>query len=521
MVINDVVVDLDGESLTYRDGSRVALRPQTFAMLRHLLANPDRLVTKDELIQAIWHGAAVTDDSLVQCVHEIRRSLNDERHAVLQTVPRRGYRLIISDAPRNGPPSRPTLVVLPFRNLGQQGASGHFAEGLTEDLVISLSRIRGLAVIASRISPAGDPRDVAAKFGARYLVGGSVRRSGKRLRITADLIDGASGAYVWAGRFDGATTDLFDLQDRLVDQIVGVVEPSIRRVEIERARRKRPESLDAYDLYLRAVPHVLANTREDGAKALAMLDAALRIDPSYLPAHGYAAWGREQRYLRGGFDPADRSAALAHADMALGVNSDDPQVISIAAFVRANLTRDYDAAIEAMDRALAMNDNSALVLGFSALVSAHSERHARAADHAQKALRLSPPDDPMNYHPFCALTLASLFSGAYAEAVKFAALTIRANPGFSVAHAYLVASLVNLGDLEAARTAAHRLLEVAPGFTARGFARTNLYRAPLMEGLARALERAGLPAGQDSDHSLPQSRPGQARCRPRFGSSNP
>jgi TolB-like protein len=385
--------------------------------------------------------------------------------------------------------------VLPFRTLGPSGVEDYFADGLAEDLTTSLSRIRGLVVVAWRGGVPDDPRDLTARLGVRYLMEGSVRMAGSRLRITAELRDGAGGAHVWAGRFDGAATDIFDLQDQLVEQIVGAIEPSIRRVEIERARRKRPGSLDAYDLYLRAVPHVLANSIADGEKALGLIDAALGLDPGYLPAHGYAAWCREQRYLRNGFDPSDRAAALAHADLALGVSSDDPQVISIAAFVRANLTRDYDAAIVALDRALAINANSPLALGFSALVCAHSERHARAVEHARKALRLSPADDPMNYHPYCALALTNLFAGAFAEAARNAALTVQANPGFSVAHAYLVASQVRLGDLDAARMAARRLLEVAPTFTVAGFARTNLFRSALRDGLAEALLKAGLPAG--------------------------
>ena len=167
--------------------------------------------------------------------------------------------------------------------------------------------------------------------------------------------------------------------------------------------------------------------------------------------------------------------------------------MSIAAFVRANLTRDYDAAVEVLDRALAMNPNSALAFGFSALVSAHSERDARAVAHAQRALRLSPLDDPLNYHPYCALALTSLFAGRFAEAVTYANLTIQANPAFSVPYAYLVASHANLGDLEAARAAARRLLEVAPSFTIDGFVRMALFRPPLMAGLAASLRKAGLP----------------------------
>ena len=272
-----------------------------------------------------------------------------------------------------------------------------------------------------------------------------------------------------------------------------MIEPSIRRAEIERARRKHPESLDAYDLYLRALPHAVANTPEDCDRALALLGEALRLDPGYLPAHAVAAWCGEQRYLRHGFDPADRTAALQHADIALGVNADDPQAMSIAAFVRANLTRDYDAAVEVLDRALAMNGSSALAFGFSALISAHSERHARAVEHAHTALRLSPLNDPMNYHPYCALALTHLFAGTFADAARYAALAIRANPGFSVPYVYLVAGHVGLGDVDAARTAARRLLEIAPDFTVGGYARMNLFRPPLTERIAAALRKAELP----------------------------
>ena len=167
--------------------------------------------------------------------------------------------------------------------------------------------------------------------------------------------------------------------------------------------------------------------------------------------------------------------------------------MSIGAFVRANITRDYDGAIDVLDRALAINENSAMALGFSALVSAHSERDARAVEHAHRALRLSPLDDPLNYHPYCALALTSLFAGRFAEAVSYANLTVRANPGFSVPYAYLIAGHVNLGELEAARAAAARLLEVAPSFTIRDFVRMDLFRAPLMDGIAAALRKAHVP----------------------------
>jgi TolB-like protein len=496
--VNGVRADLSAETLRGPGGDIIPVRPQAFATLRYLLANPNRLVTKAELMAAVWRGTTVTDDSMVQCVHEIRRALGDERHLILQTVSRRGYRLVLPEANPKVPPNKASLAILPFKNLSGDPEQDYLVDGLTEDIITGLARIPTLFVIARNSSFAyrGQPRDVrkvTAELGVRYLLEGSVRRSGNHIRINGQLIDGPSASHVWAGKFDGTAADIFDLQDRLTEQIVGAIEPSIRRAEIERARGKRPDSLDAYDLYLRALPHAHANTPAETDEALRLLGLSLQRDRNHLAAHGYAAWCREQRYFRNGFHPADRDAALEHADIVLGVNSDDPQAMAMGAFVRANLTRDYDGAIGALDRALAMNENSALALGFSALANAQSERHGRAVDHAKRALRLSPLDDPLNYHPYCALAVTHLLAGQFSEAVKYSILTVQANPSFSVPHAYLVASLVGLGNTEGARAAALRLLEVSPAFTVDSFVRMDLFRTPLMERLAAALRTAGLP----------------------------
>jgi TolB-like protein len=496
--VNGALVDLHGETLRGPDGDIIPVRPQAFATLRYLLVNPNRLVTKIELMAAVWSGTSVTDDSLVQCVHEIRRALKDERHLILQTVSRRGYRLVLPEANPPVPPNKASLAVLPFTNLTRDPEQDYLVDGLTEDIITGLARIPRLFVIARNSSFAyrGETRDVrrvTAELGVRYLLEGSVRRSGNHIRINGQLVDGPSASHIWAGKFDGTAADIFDLQDQLTEQIVGAIEPSIRRAEIDRARRKRPDSLDAYDLYLRALPHAHANSPTETDEALRLLHLSLQLDHNHLAAHGYAAWCHEQRYFRNGFHPEDRNAALEHADIVLGINSDDPQAIAMGAFVRANLTRDYDGAIGVLDRALAMNENSALALGFSALASAHSERHSRAVDHAKRALRLSPLDDPLNYHPYCALALTHLFAGQFVEALKYSTLTVQANPSFSIPHAYLVASQVGLGNTEAAHAAAIRLLEMTPTFTVDAFVQMGLFRAPLMDGLAAALRIAGLP----------------------------
>jgi TolB-like protein len=491
VVINGFEVDLESHVVRRPDRGAGLLRPRTFATLRYLIANANRLVSKAELHEAVWRGAAVTDDSLVQCIHAIRRALGDDDRSLLQTVSRRGYRLNLSED-RAAAPGGSSIAVLPFET--GDGVKSYFVDGLAEEVITGLARLPGLFVIARNSSfayrgQAIDVRRIAAELGVRYLLDGSVRRAGPRLRINAHLIDGATGAEIWAGRFEGKAKDVFELQDDLTEQLVGVLEPSLRRAEIDRAARKAPGRLDAYDLYLRAIPLVLTNKVGGTDEALRLLRAALELDPGLLPAHGYAAWLHEQRYFRGGLDPADRAAALAHAEVVLGVNAGDPQAMSIGAFVRSMLTGDYDAALDVFDRALGINANSALVYGLSALAAAHSGRDERAVAHAQKALRLSPLDDPLRYHPFCALAVAGLFAGRFEEAAAYARLTIHANPAFSVPYAYLAAAHVNLGEPDAAVVAMRRLFEVEPTFTVEGFAKTDRYPREFLHRLVAALEQ--------------------------------
>lgn len=408
-----------------------------------------------------------------------------------------GSALAVSPAIPLALPNKPSIAVLPFTNMSGDPEQEYFADGLVEDLITSLSKNPGLFVIARNSTfvykgKAMDIRQIAKDLGVRYVLEGSIRKAANRLRITGQLVEGTTATHVWADKFEGAVEDMFDLQDRLTESIVGAIEPSLRRAEIERARRKRPDSLDAYDLYLRALPHAFANTPADTDEALRFLKEALRLDPNYAVAHAHAAWCHEQRFFRGGFHPEDRAAALDHARIALSIGTDDPQALSIGAFVQAITTHDYESAIGALDRALDMNGNSALALGFSALVGSISDRYERASEHARKALRLSP-FSPLNYHAYLALAFVCLFTGRHEEAVTYSTQAIQANPGFSLLHATLVASYANLDRLEAARVAARRLLEITPGFTVSGFARMAFARPQLMDAFVQALRKAGLP----------------------------
>lgn len=427
-----------------------------------------------------------------------------ERHVKNISEPIPVYRLVRTESPvRRWPhrtltlPDKPSIAVLPFVNMGGEPEQEYFADGLVEELITSLSKISSLFVIARNSSFAYkgkqmDVRQVARELGVRYVLEGSVRRSSNRLRITGQLIEGKEATHIWADKFEGVAEDVFDLQDQMTESIVGALEPTIRRVEIERARSKRPDNLDAYDLFLRALPHTYANTPAANDEALRLLNEALHLDPNYACVHGYAAWGYEQRFLRGGFHPEDRIAALEHANIALSIGADDPLPLCMGAFVHSTITHDYNRAINALDRALKLNSNSALAYGLSAMVHMFHESYERSCDHAFKALRLSP-FDPMNYHSYLALAWVCLFTDRFEEALTYSALGIQVNPDFSIAHASLVASYANLGRLDEARAAAARLIEVAPGWTIGQFVRMDVVRPELMENLAAALRKAGLP----------------------------
>jgi adenylate cyclase len=395
-------------------------------------------------------------------------------------------------------PRKPSIAVLPFQNMSGDPEQEYFADGVVEEIITALSRLRWLFVIARNSSfvykgKAVDIRQVAKELGVHYVLEGSVRRAENRLRITGQLVDGGTGAHIWADKFEGGIEDIFELQDRMTESIVGAIEPSIRLAEIERARHKRPDKLDAYDLFLRALPHAVANTPADCDQALLLLNEALLLDPDYAVAHAYAAWCHQQRFRNEPL-PADRSAVLSHAEAAIKAGMDDPQALSIAAFARGHITYDFASSIALLNQALAMNGNSAITLRFNSIMHAYNGQYDRAVELAMMALRLSPVD-PMNYHPYLALTVSCYFTDRFEEALGYATSAIQANPGFSLLHVFLVASNVKLGRLDSARAAALRLLEIAPNFTIGNFERIGYIRQHLIEQIVNSLRTAGLPEG--------------------------
>jgi adenylate cyclase len=395
-------------------------------------------------------------------------------------------------------PDKPSIAVLPFVNMSEDPDQEYFADGMVEEIITALSRIRWLFVIARNSSfaykgKAVDVKQVGRELGVRYVLEGSVRKGGDRVRITGQLIDATNGAHLWADRFDGSLEDIFELQDSVAGSVAGVIEPTLRQTEIVRARRKRPDSLDAYDLYLRALPDVFAAMPEDADRALTLLGKAIELEPDFAAAHAMIAWCQEQRYLRGGLEEETRTAALRHARQAIAIGSDDPAALATAGFVIAAAGHDYDTALAAFDRSFALSSSLALALGFSSIVRAWTGDDAIAVDQANRAIRLSP-FDPLIYIPYIGLAYAHFAAGRFEDMATAASLATQANPRFSMPQVLHAAALGSLDRADDARIVVQRLLELQPGITVATAVPSARYVDPKqIAALGDALRRAGLP----------------------------
>src|SRR5262245_4391797 len=391
LLFGDCVVDVERRELR-RGGKAVHVEPQAFDLLIYLIGHRDRVVSKDELLEAVWNGRIVSDSALTTRINAARQAIGDSgtRQQLIQTLARRGFRFIADVAEevaskageRPSPGSaqqpahvkaataleRPSIAVLPFESLGGTPDDNYFAEGMTEDLITSLSHIRWLTVIGRNSSFAykgrrGDVRAIGAGLNAGYLIEGSVRRALGRVRITVELIDAESGAHLWGDKFDGQIDDVFDLQDRISASVIGAIEPSLRGAEVARALRKRADNLSAYDLYLRALPHAYAQTVEGRDTALDLLGRALATDPNYAEAHGLAAWCHIQRAWTEPPDlRANQEKALEHAKAVMTLRTHDASTLAFAANAYVRATGDCSTSIQMIEHALARNPSNAHAL---------------------------------------------------------------------------------------------------------------------------------------------------------------
>ncbi len=402
----------------------------------------------------------------------------------------------IAEPPRLALPDKPSIAVLPFQNMSGDPEQEYFVDGMVEDIITGLSRIKWLFVIARNSSfvykgKAVDIRQVGRELGVRYVLEGGMRKAGGRLRISAQLIEAETGAHIWADRFDGALEDVFDMQDQITDKVVGIVEPSLQRSEIERATRKRPENLDAEDLVWRVLPHLRKWRPADCRIAIGILDQALELDPNHGLAHACLASAHMNCFWYAGFDQADKAAALSHARFVLAGATEGAHALSRAASVVTFLDRDYAAALDAINRALLQNPSCAYTHYVGAMIQAYSGNSGSVAQLANRALRLSPFDSSarLAHH---ALAMCALGEARLDEACAHFAREVHAASGVGYQYVYHAAALALAGRAEEARPIAQRGLELEPGWRIRMLSEIGLVPA-IADKLIAGARLLGLP----------------------------
>jgi TolB-like protein/DNA-binding winged helix-turn-helix (wHTH) protein len=510
------VLDLRRGILATANGP-IDLRPKSLAVLVHLVRNAGRVIGRDELITAVWPDVIVGDDSLTQCIRDIRRALGDDAQTLVRTIARRGYlfdaaALEPDEVPEPsalgfGParpfldPRLPRVAVLPFALDGDDAAGAYFADGFVEDVVTGLARFRWLFVVASTSSltfrgPLADPGAAARALAVRYIVGGRLRRSPGRMRVSARLVDAETGVVLWADRFEGASEDVFAIQDQLASAVITALTARILDAEIDQARWKRPDSLDAYDLFLQALPAVRRMRPEDNDRALALARQALAAEPDYAVAAGLAGWALSLRVAQGWRrDEREREAAVDLGWQAIrsGDEHADSDALAMGGYAVAFEGEDLGAGLAAIGRAIDLNPCNALAYQFSGWVRSYSGQARAAVQDLRRAMELSPRD-PAQFRVLGGLAFAALLDGDPEAAADWGRAALRLNPRYTPAHRALAAALGHLGRRDEAAAVVEQLRTLVPGLSVSGFARVSLYRfSGRLDTITDGLRAAGLP----------------------------
>jgi adenylate cyclase len=517
-------LDVAGRTLVDSDQREVPLTPSEFALLLAFAQAPGRVLSRDQLRNDVA-GRALDpyDRSIDVLVARLRRKIEADPKSprYIVTFPGVGYKFVakvqetladIGPAPQpEGKSPRPAdsqpasisraaaaLAVLPFGNLSGDPGQDYFVDGLVEELITALSRLKWFLVIARNSSftykgRAVDVKQVGRELGVQYVLEGSVRKSTTRVRITAQLVEAESGAHVWADKYDGTVEDIFDFQDHITACVVAAIEPQLRSAEIRRAQRGRPKNLTAYDYFLRGMAQFYIEPAQETTETLRLLSLAMKSDPSYAAPYALAAYYLAYRLIEYWSDDPGRDLAEAErlARAAIERDRDDPVVLALAGFVIGAATEDYGTSMALIERSLAINPNSATALQMGGWAHIFAGDAAGAIDCFGRGLRLSPLDNRA-FLIHAGMAFALIMTDRSEEAVGWARKCVAANPLWPTGSTALAIALGNAGRLEEAREAAARVARILPKYRA-SHTRRLIKPGPWLDRYMEGARKAGIP----------------------------
>ena len=486
IAINAADVFEDGRDLR-SDGVNIAARIQGHAA-------PGEVVVTQVIRELVRSRSTMTfrdigAPTLKNIDHPVRVYVVEEKTAATEIV-----------RPHLSWSSRPTIAVLPFRSQGNPDETTYFGEGITEDIIAGISRSRAMFVVARNSTlhfsdNEASHKEIAGALGVKYLLSGLLRRADQRLRITTELMDVDNDTIVWAERFDGATTDVFEFQDQIVASIVAALEPKVLSAEAARIGTRPTDSLDAYDCVLRALADLYRLESNSYRSALELLEQAVSLDPGYAQAHAYLAWCLNFWIAeRKTDDPALHvTRAIEHSRKAVELDPDDAVTLAVRAHILGFHEGELHEAIDLLEEALSVNENLPLAWGLSATIHAYLGNGSEARERLLNVWRLTPYD-PLNFFYWTAGGLAEFVAGEYDDAIQFLQRARRAKPGFMACLRLLAPALALRGDIDQSKQIAEEMLELEPGFSTSAFMSWYpVQNAEARERLILGLGTAGLP----------------------------
>lgn len=501
----------------------IAIEPQVFDLLQYLISNREHVVSKDDLIASVWNGRIVSESTLTSRITAARHALGDsgEDQRLIRTVRRRGIRFVgeaseisslIALTSKNGRgespmqisqslfeprlPEKPSIAVLPFTNMSGDPEQEYFSDGITEDIINALSRLRWFFVIARNSTfvyknqPA-DIKRIGRDLGVRYVLEGSVRKSGQRVRITSQLLDATTSNQIWSDRYDRDLTDIFSLQDEITANVTAAIEPKLLAAEGLRTETRSMTDLDAWDLVARALSLFWKLTSTEGMAATAILRQAVERYPNYAPAHSMLAFVLFVSSYVGWVPPGtDREVAGRMARRAAELDDNDPWAhVALGYFEFTG--RSTDAAVAHFRAALDLNPNSAAAEGSIGFALALDGQSDDAIGHFERAFRMSPRD-PFNCFFFAGNAAAHYLAGRYAEGARWARHAVQLRPAYTGGYRILCACLAQAGQIEEAKETLRLIRELQPGISLAAIRQSVPYTERVIDHFIEGLQKAGL-----------------------------